>query len=182
MRRDLDIFNPWSNQKGISRTGNNRNRDIFSMFTDLLDDNDLRQNNFSPAVDVEEVDDHFVVSADLPGVKEEDLEVRVDGNQLTIRAERQDERKGKGRNRNFSERFYGSFERTFTLPSNVDQEKIECDFENGVLRVAIPKGDESKSRKLEVNKKSGGLLDRLLGKSKTQDDEGGGNIRRASNQ
>jgi HSP20 family protein len=103
----------------------------------------------SPAIDIDETENEYLVTADLPGVKKEDLKVDHSGNRLTISAERKyDNTNGQKNERR--ERFFGTYQRSFTLPTGVDAEKIEASFENGVLRVQIPKAEASRSRRIDI--------------------------------
>lgn len=108
----------------------------------------------APAIDIDETSDAYVVSADLPGIKKDDISIECAGNQLSISAERKYEAQ-EGRRNERRERYYGSFQRTFTLPSGADLEKIEADYDGGVLTVRIPKGESAKARRIEVSGKKG---------------------------
>jgi HSP20 family protein len=105
---------------------------------------------FFPAVDLKEEDDHLSLVMDLPGVKKDDIEIRVDGNLLQIRAERKFEDE-KSQDKYYRlERFYGVFQRSFTLPDKVDPEKLKAKYENGVLTITLPKKAESHPKKVKV--------------------------------
>jgi len=106
-----------------------------------------------PAVDVFEKDDKFVVKAELPGMKEEDIEVSVVGETLTIKGEKKTESEVKDEDYYRSERSYGSFFRSIPLPSSVDASKIEADIEDGVLEVTLPKLAAVKPKKIAVSAK-----------------------------
>lgn len=106
-----------------------------------------------PAVDVFERDDKFVVKAELPGMKEEDVDVSVIGDTLTIKGEKKTETEVKEEDYYRSERSYGSFYRSIPLPSTVDANKIEASFEDGVLEVTLPKSAEVKPKKIAVSAK-----------------------------
>jgi HSP20 family protein len=103
----------------------------------------------APAIDIDETDDEYIVSTDLPGVKKEDISVECVGNQLTLSAERKYE-SSEGKKSDRRERFYGSYQRSFTLPTGVDTDKVEASFEDGVLCVRIPKGEQAKSRRIQI--------------------------------
>ena len=104
-----------------------------------------------PAVDVAENDKSYVITAELPGVPEKDVEVSVSDDMLVIKGEKRHENEEKGENHYFSERSYGSFRRMFSLPRETDAAKIEAHFKNGVLSVTIPKTEaKQESRKVEV--------------------------------
>lgn len=104
-------------------------------------------------LDVYETDDEFEVKAALPGLKPEDVEINVVGNTLTIKGEfREDEEKKEG-NFLYRERRYGSFQRSITLPEEVNIDKAEATFENGVLRLRLPKAEHAKPRQIPVKAK-----------------------------
>lgn len=106
---------------------------------------------FAPlAVDVSETDKAYMVTAELPGVAEKDIEVNVKDGVLTIKGEKQEEKEEKSKNRYLSERSYGAFQRMFGLPKGTDEGKVEASFHNGVLTVSIPKIAETPARKVEV--------------------------------
>lgn len=108
--------------------------------------------NFVPPVDVLEDDQNIVVQAELPGVNENDVEIRLENNVLTISGERRIELDEKKQNVHRIERGYGRFTRSFTLPVVVDQEKVQANFDNGLLTIAIPKREEAKPRQIKINK------------------------------
>ena len=105
---------------------------------------------WTPAVDVYEDNDKYVVKAELPGMKKEDIDVSLDGNTLTISGERkQEEEKKEGENYR-SERFFGRFQRSITLPTAVQANKIEATYKDGVLNVTLPKAEEAKPKQIQV--------------------------------
>jgi HSP20 family protein len=103
-----------------------------------------------PAVNILEREDAIVISADLPGLKAEDVEVTVDQGTLSIRGERKLEEKSEGETYHRVERVYGLFERTFTLPNTVDVSKIDARFKNGEMTLTLPKREESKPRSVKI--------------------------------
>lgn len=103
-----------------------------------------------PAFDISETDAHFVVRADLPGINANDLDISLAGNVLTIKGEKKDGRTEDGESCYCSERRFGSFSRSFKLPSDVSSEGIEAAYKDGVLSVTIPKSEASKHRKITV--------------------------------
>jgi HSP20 family protein len=106
---------------------------------------------WAPAVDIYETENDLVLRADLPGIDEKDLDVRVENNMLTIRGERKFEQQGKEDNCLRIERTYGSFSRSFGLPNSVNREAIKAEYKNGVLTVELPKHAESKHKQVKVN-------------------------------
>jgi HSP20 family protein len=103
-----------------------------------------------PAVDIKDEDDRYVIRADLPGVKPEDIEVTMHNGVLTIRGERKFEETEEKENFKHIERSYGMFYRRFTLPENTDAEAIEAKGTDGVLEVTIPKTAEKHTKRIEV--------------------------------
>jgi HSP20 family protein len=105
---------------------------------------------WSPAVNILESEDGILISADLPGLKAEDVDVTVDNGVLTIRGERAFEEAREGSTYHRVERWYGSFERSFTIPNSVDPSKIEAKFSHGEMTITLPKREESKPRSVKV--------------------------------
>ena len=109
------------------------------------------QRTWLPAVDIYENDDEFVATADLPGLKKDDIDVSIEDNVLTVSGERKFEKnEDKGAFRRV-ERSYGTFRRSFTLPRGVDAGKVKASFEDGVLTLNLPKTEVAKSRKISVS-------------------------------
>jgi len=106
---------------------------------------------WAPAIDVFERDDGFVVRAELPGMKEKDIDVSVAGNRLIIRGERRAESEVDKEDYYYSERSYGSFSRSIDIPSDVDAKKIEANYEDGVLEIDLPKTPGTKPKKVAVS-------------------------------
>ena len=104
----------------------------------------------APRVDIAETDKEFSIKAEIPEVKKEDVKVTVDNGVLTIRGERKQEKEEKDKKFHRVERFYGSFMRSFTLPDNVDESKIEASFKDGMLNLTIPKTEATKPKAIDV--------------------------------
>ncbi len=111
---------------------------------------ELGGGSWIPSVDIFEDQDQLVLEADLPGMNREDFEISVENNVITLKGERKFEKKVEGDNYHRVERGYGSFSRSFTLPQTVTSEGATAEFENGILRVALPKRAETKARKIEI--------------------------------
>ena len=109
-----------------------------------------------PAVNVEETNDDLTLTADLPGLTEENIEIAFENGVLTIRGQKKDTRDASGEDRRYhvSERWSGSFQRSFTLPRTVSVNDISATFEYGVLRVHMPKAAESKGRSIQIRSAS----------------------------
>jgi HSP20 family protein len=106
--------------------------------------------DFLPGFDVRETKDNYVVEADLPGVKEENVEISLTGNVLQISGRREDERKEEGEQWYVLERNYGTFTRSFTLPEGADAENVKAEMKNGVLRIEIPKRPEVQAKRISI--------------------------------
>jgi len=111
---------------------------------------------FAPSFDVKENKDGYVFRADLPGVKEEDLEISLTGNRLAISGKREAEKREQGETYYASERSYGSFTRAFTLPDGTDAENVKAELKNGVLQVTVPKKPEVQPRKIQIGRDEDG--------------------------
>ena len=94
---------------------------------------------FSPSVDASTADDRYEINVELPGVEADDIDVTLDDGVLTLKGEKREEREEKGKSFYFSERRYGSFQRSFRLPADVGADDIDASFKNGVLTLGIPK-------------------------------------------
>ena len=105
---------------------------------------------WSPSCDIYEEGDSIIVKAELPGVEKSDIDVQVENNVLTLRGERKRDKEVKSENLYRTERYYGAFSRSFTLPVTVDTEKIRAEYKDGVLQVTLPKVEEAKPRRIQV--------------------------------
>lgn len=104
-----------------------------------------------PSLDVEETDDELRITADLPGVKQSEVDLRIEGDRLTLSGERKNENEVKEQNFHLMERSYGNFRRTVQLPFAPDPEKVEARFDNGVLNIRVAKQpQQERSRRIEV--------------------------------
>ncbi|MDR4503747.1 MAG: Hsp20/alpha crystallin family protein [Candidatus Scalindua sp.] len=130
-----DMFDRYSRAVGMPRGGNQ----------ELAPTSD-----WAPRVDIAETDKEFVIKAEIPEVKKEDVKVTVDNGVLSIRGERKQEKEEKGKKFHRVERRYGSFARSFTLPGNVDTTKIKASFKDGMLNLQIQKTEEVKSKAIHV--------------------------------
>ncbi len=110
---------------------------------------------WNPSVDIYENKDEIVLEAELPGMNREDFDLTVENNVITLRGQRQFEKKDETDNYHRVERSYGSFTRSFTLPQTVSTEGANADYRNGVLRVTLPKREETKARRIEVTGERG---------------------------
>lgn len=129
----------------------NRLNSIFSDFARPEGEGDqLAAGNFVPAVDVYEDPQRLVLKFEVPGIKPEDLDIRVEGRTLTVRGERKWESDQKEENYHRIERRFGSFVRSFTLPATVDTENVQAESEHGVLQLTLSKKPEAKPKQIQV--------------------------------
>jgi HSP20 family protein len=105
-----------------------------------------------PAMDLVETDDHLVLRGDLPGMTEDDVNIEIKDNVLTVSGERKAEHEDKGEGYHRVERSFGSFSRSLSLPQGIDPDKIEANFANGVLEVRVPKPAEAKPTRVQIGK------------------------------
>lgn len=106
---------------------------------------------WSPAVDIFETEDAVTLRADLPDVRTEDIDIRVENNTLTLRGSRKFEKEQNAKGYHRIERGYGDFLRSFALPPTVDTEKVAADYKNGVLNITLPKKETAKPRQVKVD-------------------------------
>src|ERR1700716_4376552 len=111
----------------------------------------LVSSGFAPPVDVYEDEHNITLKIEVPGIDEKDIDVRIENNTLTVHGERKFEKEEKEENYRRVERQYGSFTRTFTVPSTVDAEKVEANYDKGVLKVRLVKKAEAKPKQIKVN-------------------------------
>jgi len=114
-------------------------------------DESLTTTAFAPPVDVYEDEHNITLKIEVPGIEEKDIDVRIENNTLTVHGERKFEKEEKEENYRRVERQYGSFTRTFTLPQTVDSEKIEANYDKGVLKIQLAKKAEAKPKQIKVN-------------------------------
>ena len=106
--------------------------------------------DFYPLLDVSETNSHYTVELDIPGVKKEDINISIDNNILTIKGKKEIDEEHKDSNYYSRERFYGDFNRSMTLPSGINVDKIDADFNNGVLIIKVPKDKVTNTRTIDI--------------------------------
>lgn len=158
MARELDIRRPtrrWRDPFALTPFSSGFSGDIwdpdrwfddFSMGPSPLEMDVARP--VAPACDIEETDTHYLLCLDMPGISKDEIRIDSTGNQLTVSGERR-ETKGTEATRFRTER-YASFRRSFTLPVGADTNKIEANYRDGVLEIAIPKGEAGKARRIAI--------------------------------
>jgi HSP20 family protein len=145
MRHELDFFKPWANFRGTS-------------FDRVLDDflslnptrNATELTAFSPNCDIHEEKDRYSLELDIPGTRKEDIKVEFKDGLLVISGERKSETEQKDANHYVSERIFGRFSRAFRLGDTVNSDAIQCRYDNGVLKVTVPKSEKTKARQYEI--------------------------------
>jgi len=111
-------------------------------------------NGWEPEVDIFETKDDFVISAELPGLKRENVSLTLENDILTLKGEKKRETSDRDENKNLSERKFGKFCRSFVMPDSIKPEKIKTNFKDGLLRVNIPKSEIAKEKEIKVEFKS----------------------------
>lgn len=127
------------------------NRLFSTNLTRAFGDEGIARGAWAPSVDIYENKDQIVLEAELPGMKQEDFDLSIENNVITLRGERKFEKTEETDNYHRVERSYGSFTRSFTLPQTVSAEGATAEYNNGVLRVTLPKREETKARRIQVS-------------------------------
>lgn len=130
------------------------------------------ESTFAPACDVEEAEDHFLISLEMAGVKKEDVKIEVVDSQLFITGERKTESATLSGGPLYRERRYGKFSRSFALPTGLDADKVEAHYQDGMLRVVVPKAESAKPRQIQITNGSGAskFLGKFLNRTKEKED------------
>jgi HSP20 family protein len=146
----LTRFERWDPFDELTTLRNRMDR-LVSRMTD--DEEPLLQSRWTPTTDVLETTDAIILKAELPGMKENDINIQVENGMLMVQGERNFEEKTEEKGYRRIERSYGKFVRSFTLPPNVAVDKIRATYADGLLEVTIPKKEEAKPKKIEVSTK-----------------------------
>ncbi len=148
---------PWKSRRSspsLTRPSSLFDESLFPsrFFDEFFDWGFGREGEFRPKVDVVDKDSEYLVTAELPGLEEKDIDVSLDEHGLTLRGEKREESKEEGEDYTRMERSFGSFHRFIPLASRVDRDKVKARFRNGVLRIHLPKAEEArrKSRKIRI--------------------------------
>ena len=146
--RSITRCNPFNSSADMEHRMNHL---LDSLFTNgTLNDDGVVSARFVPATDIAELNDHYLVTVDLPGLKKDDIKITLEDKTLTISGEKKFENEEKKDSYHRVERGYGRFERSFTLPQSVRTEKIDAKYKDGVLSLTVPKTEEAKQRTIEV--------------------------------
>jgi HSP20 family protein len=126
------------------------NRLFGSFFRGDMVDEGTIGSYWTPAVDILEQEDSYILEAELPGLNKDDVKISVQDNVLTLQGDKKDERKETKKGYLKMESGYGTFTRSFTLPTTINTSKIEAQFKEGILKIVVPKSEEAKPKLIEV--------------------------------
>lgn len=126
------------------------NRMFDHFFQDSFEEGPLAGGNWNPAADLVEKEGEYVAKVELPGVSKDDVKITLEDNLLTIRGEKKNEKETKESNYHRVERSYGSFQRSFSLPTAVKPDKVDAQYKDGILTVTLPKAEDAKRKQIEV--------------------------------
>jgi len=134
-------------------TTNSFRSNIDKLFDDFFffSPTSLFKNDWEPSIDIEEENDMIHVKAEMPGIDEKDLDVKIENNVLILSGEKKEEKKKEKKNYVFSERKYGSFYRAVSLPEGINKDKIKATFKKGILSIDIPKKETAEPKKIAIN-------------------------------
>jgi HSP20 family protein len=141
---------PWRERSEIDRFRTEIDRLFDDFFIRRSFGRDFEEGDWMPAVDISESEKEIIIHAEIPGVDAKDLDITLSGRNFTIKGERKQEQEEKRESYHRIERRYGSFHRSFELPADVDGDKVEAAYEDGVLTVNLPKSKEQSVKKTEV--------------------------------
>ena len=150
----MTLLTGWESVRELSAMQdrmNRMNRLFRESYSPEVPEEALTTTNFAPPVDIYEDEHTITLKLDVPGIEEKDIDVRIEGNTLTVHGERKIEKEEKEENYRRVERQYGSFTRSFTLPSSVDTGQVNAHYDNGVLKISLAKKTEAKPKQIKVN-------------------------------
>lgn len=142
---------PWYNANEFATMEREMNRVFDRLFNGGVEDASV--STWLPAVDIVEQENEYLVHVELPGVDKNDVKINLVNSVLTIKGEKKFEKEENKKNYHRSERVYGSFQRSFTLPNTIKADKIEAAYNDGVLIITLPKAEEAKPKEIEVKVK-----------------------------
>jgi HSP20 family protein len=141
----------WDPYRELGTLANRFNRAFGVHVPSRNRDEEMSLGSWLPPVDIAEDKDKITLTAELPGFKEDQIQIQMEGGVLTVRGERKFEGEMEGRDFHRVERSYGHFVRSFTLPNNVDREAIKAHFNDGLLQIDLPKREEAKPRQIKIS-------------------------------
>jgi len=140
-------WRPW---RDLYRMQEEMDRLFSDWFERFSERREVTQGLWSPDVDISETVEAIFVSAEVPGIKKEDIHISVQDNILTIKGEKKQEKETKGENYHRVERCHGAFQRSFNLPAVVDSSKVKASYKDGVLKIELPKKEEAKPKEIPI--------------------------------
>jgi HSP20 family protein len=143
-------WDPFRDMVTLREKMNRMFEDVFTGRTE--EGKDFTAATWAPSVDIFETEKELVLTAEVPGIDEKDIEIKIEDNTLSLKGERKFEKETKEENYHRIERSYGSFYRAFALPGSIDPERIKATHENGVLKITMPKKNERRPRKVKIVK------------------------------
>ncbi len=140
-------YNPLRELRGMQEQ---MNRLLNLSWNHDLAGEDIKEGIWQPAVDIFETEESIVIKAELPDVDQKDIDVRIEDNTLILKGERKHEGEVKKENYHRIERYFGSFQRSFSLPATIQQDNVSATCERGVLTITLPKKEETKPKQIKV--------------------------------
>jgi len=143
-RAEKSLWSPWLLDKGLHR--------VFDQWLDFPKDWEfpLRGGELFPTVDISETPQEYMLRAEIPGLRKEDTKVSIHNNVLTLSGEKKSEAKHEGKKYHRVESYYGSFQRSFTLPDAIKADKVAASYKDGVLMITVPKAEEAKEKTVDI--------------------------------
>jgi len=155
----MTLLTRWEPLRDLATMQNRINRFVREAYSPEGPEEALTTTSFAPPVDIYEDEHTIAVKMEVPGIDEKDIDVRIEGNTLTVHGERKIEKEEKEENFRRVERQYGSFTRSFTLPSSVDTGQVSAHYDKGVLKISMAKKAEAKPKQIKVNVGSERMLE-----------------------
>jgi len=147
----MTLLTRWDPLRDLATMQNRINRFVRESYSSDAPEEALTTTNFAPPVDIYEDEHNITLKLEVPGIDEKDIDVRIESNTLTVHGERKIEKEEKEENFRRVERQYGSFTRSFTLPSSVDTGQVSANYNKGVLKISLAKKAEAKPKQIKVN-------------------------------
>src|SRR6201988_4623123 len=147
----MTLLPRWDPLRDLATMQNRLNRFVRESYSPESPEEALTTTSFAPPVDIYEDEHAIAVKMEVPGIDEKDIDVRIESNTLTVHGQRKIEKEEKEENFRRVERQYGSFTRSFTLPSSVDTGQVSADYDRGVLKINLAKKAEAKPKQIKVN-------------------------------
>src|ERR1700689_1277142 len=147
----MTVLTRWDPFRELNTLQDRMNRLFRDSVAAETQDQALATSAFAPPVDVYEDEHNITLKIEVPGIDEKDIDVRIENNTLTVHGERKFEKEEKEENYRRVERQYGSFTRTFTLPTTVDANQVQANYDKGVLKINLAKKAEAKPKQIKIN-------------------------------